>query len=175
MAAQRDVVATPSCDIYMEGDPDLMAFSSLLESDSAEDLTRRAEVSHAMVDSSPATTTGCRRPRCCSRCSENQVKEARDEVAVKREEAADNLAVKEQLEGEAETAKASVVALVGERASARAEAGKVRARDVRKLKQPEREKARIEERLRRIAAAALRRARAKAAAQARGVPTNGTC
>ena len=66
-----------------------------------------------------------------------------------------------------------MVALVGERATARSEAQRIRARDVRKLKQAEREKAQIEERLRRIAARALARARARAAANGRVGPTNG--
>jgi murein DD-endopeptidase MepM/ murein hydrolase activator NlpD len=173
VAAQRDVVGDTIKRIYAEGDPDLLAFSSLLDSQSAQDLSRRAEVNQAMVDKQARDYDRLQASEVLLEVHENQVAEARDDVAAKREQAAENLAETQQLEAEAEEAKASVVALVGERASARAQAAKIRAHDVRKLKQAEREKARIEERLRRIAARALARARARAKANGRVGPTGG--
>lgn len=173
VAAQRDVVGDTIKRLYAEGDPDLMAFASLLDSKSAQDLNRRAEVNQAMVDKQSRDYDRLQAAEVLLEVHESQVAEARDDVAAKREQAAANLAETQQLEVEAEEAKASVAALVGERASARAQAAKIRARDVRKLKQAEREKARIEERLRRIAARALARARARAAANGRVGPTNG--
>ena len=173
VAAQRDVVGDTIKRLYAEGDPDLMAFASLLDSQSAQDLSRRADVNQAMVDKQSRDYDRLQAAEVLLEVHENQVAEARDDVAVKREQAAENLAETQQLEAEAEDAKASVVALVGERASARADAARIRARDVRKLKQAEREKARIEERLRRIAARALARARARAAANGRVGPTSG--
>lgn len=173
VAAQRDVVGDTIKRIYSEGNPDLIAFASLMESESAQDLNRRAEVNEAMVDKQARDYDRLQAAEVLLEVHEDQVAAARDDVAAKREEAAANLAETQQLEVEAVDAKASVVTLVGERASARSEAVRIRAHDVRKLKQAEREKKAIEERLRRIAARALARARARAAANGRVGPTNG--
>ncbi len=173
MDDQADQVASTVSDIYMEGDPQLLAFSSLLESASTDDLTRQEEVRDVIVGRETRAFDELHAAKVLLEVHERQVEEARDVVAVKRQEAADNLVVKQQLESEAEAAKASVVSLVGERSSARSEASKARAADARQLRELEREAARIEERLRRLAAAALARARAKAAAQGRSVPSGG--
>ena len=167
MEDQAAKVASTVSDIYMEGDPQLLAFSSMLESASTDDLTRHDEVRDVIVGREARAFDALHAAKVLLEVHERQVEEARDDVAVKRQQAADNLVVKQQLETEAESAKASVEALVTERSSARAEASKARAADLRQLKQLESESARIEERLRRLAAAALARARARAAAQAR--------
>lgn len=173
VATQRDVVGDTIMRLYSEGDPDLMAFASLMESETAQDLSRRAEVSAAMVDKQTRDYDRLQAAEVLLEVHKDQVSTARDDVAVKRDEAAANLAETQALEADAESAKASVVTLVGERASARSEAARIRAHDVRKLQQAEREKKRIEERLRRIAARALARARARAAASGRVGPTSG--
>ena len=174
MDTQADRVASTVSDIYMQGDPQLLAFSSMLESASTGDLTRQEELRDVIVGRETRAFDELQATKVLLEVRERQVEEARDAVAVRRQEAADNLVVKQQLESEAEAAKASVVALVGERSSARTEASRARAADARQLRQLEREAARIEERLRRLAAAALRRARAKAAAQGRSVPSGGS-
>jgi murein DD-endopeptidase MepM/ murein hydrolase activator NlpD len=166
MDDQAAEVASTVSDIYMEGDPQLLAFSSMLESASTDDLTRHDEVRDVIVGREARAFDALHAAKVLLEVHERQVEEARDDVAVKRQQAADNLVVKQQLESEAETAKASVSALVGERSAARAEASKARAADLRQLQQLERESDRIEEMLRRRAAAALRRARARAAARA---------
>jgi len=171
--AQRDVVGDTIMRLYTEGDADLVAFSSLMDAESAQDLSRRAEVNEAMVDKQTNDYDRLQATEVLLEVHQDQVADARDDVAEQREQASENLAETQQFEVEAEDAKVSVVALVGERASARAEASKIRARDVRKLKQAEREKAKIEEMLRRRAAAALRRARAQAADHGRVGPTTG--
>lgn len=171
--AQRDVVGDTIKRLYSEGDPDLVAFASLMESESAQDLNRRAEVNEAMVDKQARDYDRLQAAEVLLEVREDQVAAARDDVAEQRDQAAENLVETQQLEVEAADAKASVVALVGERSAARAEAAKLRARDVRKLKAAEREKKQIEERLRRIAARALARQRARAATNARPGPTTG--
>ncbi len=76
-----------------DGDPQLLGLSSLLEradprrpDPAAADgrQPRRRPRDHA-------PTTTCRPPRCCSRSSEAEVEEAKDEVAVQRQAAAANL------------------------------------------------------------------------------------
>ncbi len=157
MDDQADKVAGTVSDIYMEGDPQLLAFSSMLESASTDDLTRHEEVRDVIVGRESRAFDALHAAKVLLEVHERQVEDARDEVATKRQVAADNLVVKQQLESEAETAEASVAALVGERSSARAEATKARAADLRQLQQLEREANQIEERLRRLAAAAVRR------------------
>lgn len=172
-AAQRDVVGDTIKRLYTEGDPDLLAFASLMESASAQDLNRRAEVNEAMVDKQARDYDRLQAAEVLLEVREDQVATATDAVSVQRGQAAANLAETQQLEVEAADAKASVVSLVDERASAREEAAKLRARDVRALKAAEREKKQIEARLARIAARALARARARAAANGRVGPTTG--
>ena len=46
---QRQRVANTVADMYSEGDPDLIAFSSMLDAVSAEDLTRRDGVRDVIV------------------------------------------------------------------------------------------------------------------------------
>lgn len=166
VAAQRDVVGNTIKQQYAQGDPDLMAFASLMDAESAQDLTRRAEVNQAVVDKQTRDYDRLQAAEVLLEVHENQVTDARDAVAMQREQAAANLTETQQMEADAADAKASVVTLVGERESARSDAVKLRARDVRKLKAAEREKKQIEERLRLIAARALARARARAAAAA---------
>lgn len=172
VAAQKKIVADTILRIYAEGDPDLMAFSSLVEAESAEDLTRRAELNQAMVDRQTRAYDRLRAAQVLLDVHEKQVEDARDVVAVKREAAAENLAVKQELESEAEAAKASVVTLVGERAAARQQAAAARAADQRALAKANKEQDRIEEMLRRRAARLLAKRRAAARANAGG-PTGG--
>jgi murein DD-endopeptidase MepM/ murein hydrolase activator NlpD len=166
VSAQREIVGDTITRLYMEGDPDLVAFASLVDAESAQDLSRRAEINQVMVDTQTRDYDKLQAAEVLLRVHEDQVEEARDDVAAKRETAAENLAATQQLESEASDAKADVVALVGERATAQDDAAKARARDLRKLEQAERQKERIEEMLRKRAAAALRRAKARAAAAA---------
>ena len=171
--AQREVVGNTITRLYAQGDPDLLAFASLMDAESAQDLSLRAEVSRVMVDSQNRDYDKLQATEVLLGVHENQVEEARDDVALKRAAAADNLATMQQLESDATAAKGDVVTLVGERASAQEEAAQARARDIRKLKQAERQAARIEEMLRKRAAAALRRARARAAALAKANAASG--
>ncbi|QIK74096.1 M23 family metallopeptidase [Nocardioides piscis] len=164
VAAQRDVVGATIKRLYAQGDPDLMAFASLMESASASDLSRRADVNQAIVDSQDRDYDRLQAAEVILEVNEARVEAARDDVAVKRAAAADQLAVTAALEVEAQEARDSVAGLVGERASAQAEASRVRADDLRKLQRAQRDANRIEQMLRRRAARALARARAKAAA-----------
>ena len=83
--AQRDVVGDTIKRLYSEGDPDLMAFASLMEADSAQDLNRRAEVNEAMVDKQTRDYDRLQAAEVLLEVHENQVADARDDVADKRE------------------------------------------------------------------------------------------
>ncbi|WP_439936753.1 M23 family metallopeptidase [Nocardia sp. N13] len=173
---QRQKVASTVADMYAEGDPELIAFSSLLDADSTEELTRRDGVRDVIVGQEGRAYDELKAAEVLLEVQERQVSDARDDVAAKREAAADHLALMQELETEQQAAKDSVVSLVVERRDARVDARAARAKDVAKLRKLKKEQDRIEEMLRKRALAALRRARAQARAHARsqtGGPTSG--
>lgn len=175
---QRERVADTVAEMYMDGDPDLIAFTSLLDAESTEELTRRDGVRDVVVGQEARAYDELKAAEVMLVVREQQVEDARDTVAGRREEAADNLTLMQGLENEKATASASVRSLVGERAAAREEAADIRAADAAKLRALKRQQDQIEEMLRRRAAAAVRRARAAAARseQARNAapgPSNG--
>ncbi len=164
---QRQQVATTVADMFSEGDPELIAFSSLLDAESTEELTRRDGLRDVVVGQETRAYDELKAAEVLLGVREQQVSEARDDVAVKRSAAADHLVLMQDLESSEQAAKDSVVALVGERSDAQTQARAVRAEDVIKLRQAKQEQDEIEEMLRRRAAAALARQRARERAQAR--------
>ena len=170
--AQRAKVANTVADMYSEGDPELIAFSSLLDAETTEDLTRRDGVRDVIVGQESRAYDQLKAAEVLLEVQEQQVSDARDEVAAQRQAAAEHLTLMQSLENEEQAAKDSVVSLVIERRDARAGAAQARARDLAKLRKLQKEQDRIEEMLRKRALAALRRQRALARSQA-GTPTPG--
>ncbi|MBC2933068.1 peptidoglycan DD-metalloendopeptidase family protein [Nocardioides sp. zg-1228] len=170
---QRQKVASTVADMYSEGDPELLAFSSLLGAESTEELTRRDGVRDVVVGQEAREYDELKASEVLLEVREDQVAEARDDVAVKREAAAEHLEVMQALEAEERAAKDAVVELVVERRDARVGARQARAKDLAKLRKLEKEQQRIEEMLRKRALAALRRQRAQARSQAAPSPGSG--
>lgn len=164
--AQREKVASTVADMYSEGDPELIAFSSLIDAESTEELTRRDGVRDVVIGQEAREYDELKASEVLLEVRQDQVAEARDAVAVKREAAAEHLELMQALEAEEQAAKDSVVSLVIERRDARAGASAARAKDLAKLRKLEREQQQIEEMLRKRALAALRRQRAAEAAKA---------
>lgn len=164
---QRERVASTIADMYSEGDPELIAFSSLIDAETTEELTRRDGVRDVIVGQEARAYDELTAAEVLLEVREQQVTEARDDVAAKREAAAEHLTLMQQLEAEEQSAKDSVVSMVVERRDARVGAREARAADVAKLRKLQREQERIEEMLRKRALAALRRQRERARAQAR--------
>ncbi len=164
---QRQAVAASVADIYSEGDPELIAFSSLIHAESTEDLTRRDGLRDVVIDQDARHYDELKAAEVLLQVREQEVGRVRDDVAAKRAAAADHLLLMQDLESAQVAAKDSVVAFVGEQAQAEDEAKQVRAADAASLRQAEQEQDKVEEMLRRRAAAALRRQRAAAAARAR--------
>lgn len=169
--SQRQRVANTVADMYAEGDPELIAFSSLIDAESTEDLTRRDGVRDVIVGQEARAYDELKAAEVLLEVQELQVSDARDEVAAQRAAAADHLVLMQSLETEQQAAKDSVVSLVVERRDARVEAKDARAQDLAKLRQLKKEQDQIEEMLRKRALAALRRERARARAQSRSVAT----
>ncbi len=169
---QRQEVASTVAEMYSEGDPELIAFSSLMDAETTEELTRRDGVRDVIVGQEARAYDELRAAEVLLAVQEQQVSDARDEVAAQRQAAADHLVLMQSLEAEQRAAKDSVVSLVIERRDARVDAREARAADVVKLRQLKKEQDKIEEMLRKRALAALRRARAQARSRATG-PANG--
>lgn len=169
--AQREKVASTVADMYSEGDPELIAFSSLIDAESTEELTRRDGVRDVIVGQEARAYDELKAAEVLLQVQEEQVASARDDVATKRQAAADHLVLMQQLEAEEQAAKDSVVQLVVERRDAQDEARKARAHDAEKLRRHLAQQQRIEEMLKRRAARALARQRAHARSQAGGSST----
>lgn len=169
---QRQRVADTVAEMYSEGDPDLIAFSAMLDAVSTEDLTRRDGVRDVVVGQEARAYDQLKAAEVLLEVQEGQVSEARDEVADQRQAAAERLELMQALESEQQAAKDSVVSLVVERRDARIDARQARAQDLAKLRKSQKQQDRIEEMLRRRAARALARARAQARS-APGGPSTG--
>jgi murein DD-endopeptidase MepM/ murein hydrolase activator NlpD len=147
LTAQQDEVTDTVNSIYQNGDPELLAFTSLLQAKSPSDLTRQIEANHVLVDSETRVYDALRATEVLLEVREQQVEEARDQVAVQREAAAEHLVEMKELRNQAVDAKAAVQTLVRERRSARQEANRARQHDLAVLQRLQREEQRIKQRI----------------------------
>ena len=115
LSAQQDEVTDVVNSLYQNGDPELIAFTSLLQAKSPADLTRQIEANHVLVDSETRVYDDLRAAEVLLEVREQQVEEARDEVAVQRAAAAEHLVEMKTLKMQAVDAKQAVVDLVAER------------------------------------------------------------
>ena len=130
LSVQQDEVTDTVNSLYQNGDPELLAFTSLLQAKSPSDLTRQIEANHVLVDSETRVYDDLRAAEVLLEVREQQVEEARDEVAEQRAAAAEHLLEMKDLRNQALEAKEAVQVLVGERRSARQEASRARQHDL---------------------------------------------
>ncbi|GAA2119783.1 peptidoglycan DD-metalloendopeptidase family protein [Nocardioides bigeumensis] len=168
---QKAEVAELIADIYREGDPDLNAFSSLLNAESPADLVRGDEGRRVVVGTQTQAYDDLSAAELLLAVREDEVSAARDDVAKKAEDAAEQVKVVEGLEREAETAKDDVVRLVSERKSAKEEAQRLKKWDRFQWRKAQRDQARIEAQLKELARKARLRALRKAQERARANQT----
>jgi murein DD-endopeptidase MepM/ murein hydrolase activator NlpD len=126
---QRGQVTNTITDIYEQGDPELLAFSSLLQSESPADLTRGMEARNVIVGRETRAYDDLHAAEVLLQVRENEVEAAKDDVAVQRREAAQHLVTMRALVDETRRAKEKVRHLVVSRQHARQDAGRARARD----------------------------------------------
>lgn len=153
---QRDVVTDVITTIYQGGDPQLLAFASLLNAETSSDLTRRDEIQAVIVGRETTAYDDLSAAEVLLQVREDQVTEARDEVAVQREAAAEHLITMTALHESAQRFRTKVRALVHDRRDARQSARKARAHDRHQLFRLRKQERRIKQR---ILAAARRAAR----------------
>ncbi len=164
IAQQRDEVGRIVVQNYQSGDPSLMGLSMVLTTQDPAELTGQLNSVQNVLDKESVILDRLQATKVLLTVQEQQVQQAKAEVAKEREAAARNLERKKRLEAEAEAAEAQVRSLVGLRASARSEAAKARAADMAQLQALQKERDRISAILKRRAEEARRRAAAAAAA-----------
>jgi murein DD-endopeptidase MepM/ murein hydrolase activator NlpD len=151
---QREQLTKTVTDIYEQGDPQLLAFATLLESQDTADLTRQSEFSNVVVGREARAYDDLHAAEVLLQVRESQVESARDDVEVQRQAAADHLVTMEQLHTEARDARDAVLTLVETRRGARADAVSARRSDLRDLREAKQREAHVKQ----LILAAARRA-----------------
>jgi murein DD-endopeptidase MepM/ murein hydrolase activator NlpD len=151
---------------YQTGDPALMGLSMVLTTQNPEELTGQLNSVRNIIDKEAVTLSRLEASKVLLTVQEQEVEEAKAEVAEERKAAAENLVRKQKLEKRAEAQEMQVANLVSLRANAQSEAEKARNADMATLQSLEKERDRIAEVLRKRAEEARRRAMAAAAAAA---------
>ncbi|MDF1602915.1 M23 family metallopeptidase [Nocardioides sp. YIM 152315] len=152
---QREKVADTISDIYEEGDPELLAFSALLDAQTPADLTRQMEARNVIVGRETRAYDDLHAAEVLLEVREGQVEDARDAVEVQRKAAAEHLVLMEDLRAGKRSARDKVHQLVLTRAESRQAAKRARVHDLRALRAAKKREAAIKQRI----LAAQRRAR----------------
>ncbi len=129
MERQRLQVTDTITSIYQEGDPELLAFASLLDAATPEDLTRRMEARNVMVGRETRAYDDLHAAEVLLRVRETQVEDAKDEVALERRAAAAHLVTIKDLHAQTQAARATVRDVVHSRRSARQGAIRAKQKD----------------------------------------------
>lgn len=159
LEGQRVEVTHTITSIYEQGDPQLLAFSSLLGATSPADLTRGREMQNAIVGRETRAYDDLRAAEVLLEVREDQVAAARDDVEEQRIAAAEHLVTMRGLHERAQDARARVRDLVHDRRDARQDARSARQKDRADLVKLRAQERRIKQK---ILAAARRAARAAA-------------
>jgi murein DD-endopeptidase MepM/ murein hydrolase activator NlpD len=149
---------------YQTGDPSLMGLSMVLTSQDPTELTGQLNSVKNVMDKESVILDRLEASKVLLTVQEQEVADAKEEVATERAAAAANLKRKQRLEAQAEDAAAKVKTLVGLRADAQDQAEQARAADLAQLRSLEKERDRISAILKKRAEEARRRAAAAAAA-----------
>jgi murein DD-endopeptidase MepM/ murein hydrolase activator NlpD len=149
----------------MQGSPELATITSLLRSRSTEDLTRQQAATGAILGREASMYDDLEAAELLLQVREEQVEEAKREVARERAAAAEHLETIQRLTAKAVEARDQVRGLAVKRADARREAFAAKMADQKALAALKRQEARIKQR---IAAAAARARGSSVTAQASG-------
>jgi murein DD-endopeptidase MepM/ murein hydrolase activator NlpD len=157
---QRDQVTDTVTSIYEQGDPQLLAFSSMLDAQSPADLTRRMEANNVIVGRETRAYDSLHAAEVLLQVREDEVQQARDDVEVQRKAAAQHLVVMRQLVDQTHAAQATVREKVQSRRDAKKLAVQAHQKDRAQLRTLQAHEHKIKERiLRQARRAALRAAR----------------
>lgn len=163
MDEQQLQVTDTVTSIYQQGDPQLIAFASILNADTPSDLTRRSGAQEVLVGRETQAYDDLHAAEVLLEVREMQVEEATDEVAEQRAAAAAHLDTMRILHEETRVAEAQVRRMVGSSRTAREAATAARRQDQAALQRLERQEEQIRQRI----LEQVRRAREQAREQAR--------
>ena len=163
LTTQQELVVDTITDIYEQGDPSLLAFTSILNAQTPSDITRQREANSSLILRQDNEYDDLRAAEVLLKVHENEVQEATAEVAEQRQEAADHLVEMQQLTQEALDAKENVKTKVGDRKAAEAMAAKAKKLDRKALAKAKQQEARIQK----LIQEAIRKARERARERAR--------
>ncbi len=155
--AQREQVTESVVTIYEQGDPQLLAFTALVNAQSLEDLTTRAAAQEAIVSGENRMYDELKAAEARLVQQEREVQEATEEAEAQRRAAAANLASTQRLVEQTQAATQRVRELVSSSRTARQRAIAARAHDARVLRELKKREARIKQQI----LAAARRAQAR--------------
>jgi len=163
LTTQQELVVDTITDIYEQGDPSLLAFTSILNAQTPSDITRQREANSSLILRQDNEYDDLRAAEVLLKVHENEVQEATAEVAQQRQEAADHLVEMQQLTQEALDAKENVKTKVGDRKAAEEMAAKAKRLDRKALAKAKQQEARIQK----LIQEAIRKARERARERAR--------
>jgi murein DD-endopeptidase MepM/ murein hydrolase activator NlpD len=133
------------------GDPSLVGLGMVLESGSSQEFQENLAIADSVVSAQSASLDDLEGKRTVARAHEAAVEELRDEVALRRAEAAENLVRKRELKAQAEAQAAEVRALVSKREAAEQVAASAKQIDLNRIKTLEAKREKIKDRLAAIA------------------------
>lgn len=139
-----------------QGDRGLRAFGDLLRGASPTSFSEQMSLNDSVSDAQLAKMQSLDASRVMLSLNRDKVRKLRDQVAVKRKEAAANLVVQKQLEAAAAAQAAEVEELVGARANAAKSANAAKREDAAQLQQLENERSSLEAKIRALAAKEVR-------------------
>ena len=151
----QDEIEQFAVQAYTSGDPGLMSVDAVINGDTSETFPMMMSSAESVVSAQTAALDDLDAERILVTLHEEQVQEIRDEVAVKRQEAAENLERKQDLARSAREKRRAVQALVDEHRVARQEAHDAKRHELRILQEMERERDRVSDLLTAVRMAAL--------------------
>ncbi|HET6625874.1 MAG TPA: peptidoglycan DD-metalloendopeptidase family protein [Nocardioidaceae bacterium] len=151
---------------YQLGGPTMLGLSMVLTSKDPAELSGQLNSVRNVLDKESVVLDRLKASKVLLVVQERKVEADKQVVAVRRQEAAENLQVKETLEAKATEAEDKVSGLVAAREKAQHAAAQARAEDAKQLRQLKQERAKISKMLKKRAIAARKKA-AAAAARAR--------
>jgi murein DD-endopeptidase MepM/ murein hydrolase activator NlpD len=162
--AQERVLGQIAVQNYQHGDPNLLGLAMVLSSQDPADLSSQLNSVRNVLDKESVTLDRLDATRVMLTVKQQEVEAAKEEVAEKRREAAENLDRKKALEAQAEEAEKAVSEMVGARLAAHNAAAEARRADLEMLRGLQQERDRIADLLAARAEAARQRAASAAAA-----------
>jgi murein DD-endopeptidase MepM/ murein hydrolase activator NlpD len=154
LESQRDVVKDLVVELYQQGDPTLVSLSGYLGAQTPSDLIRHEEYADSASAKQSSIFDDLTAAEVLLRVREDEVEQARDDVADRRAEAADNLVEMQSLTDQAVAAKEHVRGAIKDNKAKHQEATQARKHDLKMLRDLKREEARIKRQILAAVAAA---------------------